>query len=44
MTMLFAWGSAGAQKLAIGDEVTFTFRKTGPAYVIETITRTGDGR
>ncbi|MDP3736323.1 MAG: efflux RND transporter periplasmic adaptor subunit [Hyphomonadaceae bacterium] len=44
MTMQFAWGPGGMKNIAVGDEVTFTFRKAGGGYVIETIERVGGGR
>jgi Cu(I)/Ag(I) efflux system membrane fusion protein len=44
MTMSFAWGPGGKPNLALGDEVSFTFKKGGAGYVIETIERVGAAR
>jgi Cu(I)/Ag(I) efflux system membrane fusion protein len=43
MTMAFGWGDL-AHDVAIGDEVTFSFRKGGAGYVLTSIRKTGAPR
>jgi Cu(I)/Ag(I) efflux system membrane fusion protein len=44
MTMQFDWGPDGKKTIAVGDEVSFAFKKGGAGYVIETIERARSGR
>ena len=43
MTMAFGWGDL-AHDVAVGDEVTFSFRKGGAGYVLTSIQKTGTQR
>jgi Cu(I)/Ag(I) efflux system membrane fusion protein len=41
MTMQFAWGAGGKKNIAVGDEVSFAFKKGGAGYVLERIDHAG---